>query len=74
MHANEAKDAMMQQEKRDGCVCCGDGSSAFVRTNGAVPVDTMYDKVSRVEVRVEYPKLYTTPWTGNVTYMHVNRN
>ena len=72
--ANEAKDALMQQEKRDGCVCGGEGDSAFVRPNGAAPIDAMYDKGLRVEVRVEDPKVYTTPWTGNVTYMHVKRN
>jgi hypothetical protein len=71
--ANEAKDALMQQEKRDGCVCGGEGSSAFVRPNAAALVDDMYDKGLRVEVRIEDPKVFTTPWTGNVTYMHVRR-
>jgi hypothetical protein len=71
--ANEAKDALMQQEKRDGCVCGGEGSSAFVRPNAAALVDEMYDKGLRVEVRIEDPKVFTTPWTGNVTYMHVRR-
>src|SRR5215467_9910572 len=72
--ANEAQDALMQQEKRDGCVCGGEGRSAFVRPNGAAQVDAMYDKGLRVEVRVEDPKVYTTPWTAHVTYMHVKRN
>ena len=72
--ANDAKDALIEQEKRDGCVCGGEGSSAFVSPNGAAVVDAMYDKGLRVEVRVEDPKVYTTPWTANVTYMHVKRN
>ena len=72
--ANDAKDALMQQEKRDGCICGGVGSSAFIRPNGAAQIDATYDKGLRVEVRVEDPKVYTTPWTGNVTYMHVKRN
>ena len=72
--ANEAKNALMQQEKREGCVCGGEGNSAFVSPNGAAQVDAMYDKGLRVEVRVEDPKVYTTPWTANVTYMHVKRN
>ena len=72
--ADEAKDALMQQEKRDGCVCGGEGRSAFLRPNGAGQVDEMYNRGLRVEVRIEDPKVFTTPWTANVTYMHVKRN
>jgi hypothetical protein len=72
--ANEAKDALLQQERREGCVCGGEGRSAFASPNGAAQIDAMYDKGLRVEVRVEDPKVYTTPWTANVTYMHVKRN
>ncbi len=70
---NEAKDALIQQEQRDGCVCGGEGRSAFIRPNGAALVDDKYDNGLRVEVRVEDPKVFTTPWTANVTYMHVRR-
>lgn len=70
---SEARDALMQQEKRDGCVCGGEGRSAFTRPNGAARIDDRYDNGLRVEVRVEDPKVFTTPWTGNVTYTHVMR-
>ncbi|HEX5279299.1 MAG TPA: hypothetical protein VFW28_04390 [Micropepsaceae bacterium] len=72
--ANEARDALTEQEKRDGCVCGGEGRSAFIRPNGAARIDEMYDEGLRVEVRVEDPKVFTTPWTANVTYMHVRRD
>jgi hypothetical protein len=71
--AREAQDALILQEKRDGCVCGGTGSSAFEPGNGAAPIDRTYTKGLRVEVRIEDPKVFTTPWTANVTYMHVKR-
>jgi len=71
--AREAQEALMRQEKTDGCVCGGAGNSAFEPGSGGAPVDGRYNKGLRVEVRIEDPKVYTTPWSANVTYMHVKR-
>lgn len=71
--ARDAADALKRQEKSDGCVCGGAGISAFEPGNGAAPIDTSYSKGLRVEVRIEDPKVFTTAWSANVTYMHVKR-
>jgi len=66
--ARDASEALDRQEKIAGCVCGGPAGT------GAATIDASYAQGLRVEVRIEDPKIFTTPWTGNVTYMHVRRN
>jgi hypothetical protein len=42
-------------------------------TTGAMVADPDYDKALRVELTVEDPKVFTMPWTANVTYRRVIR-
>jgi len=64
--AHEADDALTRHEKTAGCVC-GAG-------RGAAPIDRSYPKGLRVELTIEDPKIFTTPWSANVTYMRVKRD
>jgi hypothetical protein len=69
--AREAAEAHTRQQKSAGCVC---GSLADgVPGSGAASIDASYPNGLRVEVRIEDPKVFTTPWSGNVTYMRVKR-
>ena len=63
--AREADDALKTHEKTAGFVA-GNG-------NGAAQIDPRFGTGLRLEVRIEDPNIYTTPWSGNVTYMHVRR-
>jgi hypothetical protein len=69
--AREAADAHARQQKSEGCVCgaLSDGDVG----KGAALIDTTYPRGLRVEVRIEDPKVFTTPWTANITYMRVKR-
>ena len=58
--AAQAREAQERQEKTNG---------GFTGS----PYDTGYGKGLQVQVTVEDPKVFTTPWSANVTYRHVVR-
>jgi len=58
--ANEAQAALDKHASVDG-------------TTGAMVADRDYDKALRVELTIEDPKVFTMPWTANVTYRRVIR-
>jgi hypothetical protein len=65
--ARDAAEALARQEKTSGRVC-GDEACG-----GAAAIDRNFAKGLRVELRIEDPKIFTTSWSANVTYMHVRR-
>jgi hypothetical protein len=50
-----------------------DRHASVVGLTGPMVPDPHYDKALRVELRVEDPKVFTAPWTANVTYRRVIR-
>jgi len=62
--AAEAREALARQEKIAGRVG-GD--------QGVAPVDAEYAKALEVQLTIEDPNVFTTPWSANVTYRRVKR-
>ncbi len=50
-----------------------DRQISVVGTTGAMAPDRNYDKALRIELKVEDPRIFTTPWNANVTYRKVIR-
>jgi hypothetical protein len=59
--AKEAEEALERHEKTAGPV-------------GALVVDPDYGRGLRIEVTIEDPNVFTTPWSANVTYRRVLRS
>src|SRR5206468_2843563 len=47
--------------------------ASVVGTTGPMVPDPAYDKALRVELTVEDPNVFTTPWSANVSYRRVIR-
>jgi hypothetical protein len=62
--ARQAQEAQDQHEKTAGRV---NGEA------GVAPFDPDYGKGLQVQVTIEDPKIFTTPWSANVTYRRVKR-
>jgi hypothetical protein len=62
--ARLAQEAQERQEKVAGRV---NGEA------GVAPIDADYGKGLQVQVTIEDPKVFTTPWSANVTYRRVKR-
>jgi hypothetical protein len=63
--AAQAQAAQARQEKTAGRV----GGEP-----GVAPIDPSYGKGLQVEVTIEDPNVFTTPWSANVTYRRVMRS
>jgi hypothetical protein len=50
-----------------------DRQLSVVGTTGPMAPDRNYDKALRIELKVEDPQIFTTPWNANVTYRKVIR-
>jgi hypothetical protein len=59
----DAKEAQAVLEKQ----------ASVVGTTGPIAADPRSDKGLRLELKIEDPKIFTTPWNANVTYRRVIR-